>query len=149
LQLVDQAREYTNRRATGYQNFEQQLRVSAAYNALGSSQAFDVLEPGIMHLNELLSAAAVLSGFESNVFRDGEMPLQGGSGLGDTVRRYAQQIGRLAKIDYERSQALASRFQNAEPRIAARLAMVQVLLGQEPGIETRNNFRFRGPFNNF
>lgn len=149
LKLVDQAREYTNRRATGYQQFEQQLRVSAAYNALGSTQAFDVLEPGIMHLNELLAAAVVLSGFETNVFRDGEMSLQGGSGLGDTVRRYAQQIGRLAKTDYERSQALASRFQNAEPRIVARLAMVQVLLGQEPRNDTRNNFRFGGPFNNF
>ena len=149
LKLVDQAREYTTRRTTGYQQFEQQLRVSAGYNALGSTQAFDVLEPGIMHLNELLAAAAVLSGFETNVFRDGEMSLQGGSGLGDTVRRYAQQIGRLAKTDYERSQALASRFQNAEPRIVARLAMVQVLLGQEPRNNTRNNFRFGGPFNNF
>lgn len=132
LQLVDQAREYTNRRATGYQQFEQQLRVSSAYNALGSTQAFDVLEPGINQLNELLAAAAVLSGFETNVFRDGEMPLQGGSSLGDTVRRYAQQIGALAKTDYERAQALANRFQNAEPRVVARLAMAQALLGNDP-----------------
>lgn len=145
LQLVDQAREYTNRRATSYQQFEQQVRISAAYSALGSTQAFDVLEPGIMHLNELLSAAAVLSGFEVNVFRDGEMPLQGGSALNDTVRRFAQQIGLLAKTDYERAQALANRFQNAEPRVMARLSMAQVLLGNEPPSNNRNNRRFGGP----
>jgi hypothetical protein len=132
LQLVDQAREYTNRRATGYQQFEQQLRVSAAYSNLGSTQAFEVLEPAIMHLNELLSAAAVLSGFEVNTFRDGEMPIQGGGGLADIVRRYAQQLGVLAEKDYERAQTLASRFQFAEPRVIARLSMAQVLLGQTP-----------------
>ena len=145
LQLVDQAREYTNRRATSYQQFEQQVRISAAYSVLGSTQAFDVLEPGIMHLNELLSAAAVLSGFEVNVFRDGEMPLQGGSALNDTVRRFAQQIGSLAKTDYDRAQALANRFQNAEPRVIARLAMAQVLLGKELPTNNRNNRRFGGP----
>ena len=139
LKLVDQARDYTNRRASSYEHFDQQLRVSAAYNTLGSSQSFDVLEPGIMHLNELLSAAAVLSGFETNVFRDGEMPLQGGSGLVEFVRRYAQQIGTLAKTDYERAQALANRFQFAEPRVIARLTMVQVLLGNEPLPNNRSN----------
>jgi hypothetical protein len=141
LQLVDQAREYTNRRATGYQQFEQQLRVSAAYSNLGSSQAFEVLEPSIMHLNELLSAAAVLSGFEVNTFRDGEMPIQGGGGLADIVRRYAQQLGVLAEKDYERAQTLASRFQFAEPRVIARLSMAQVLLGQAPTRLSRPNGR--------
>jgi len=48
-----------------------------------------VLEPGIMQLNELLSAAATLSGFEVNVFREGEMPLQGGSGLSRNMARYS------------------------------------------------------------
>jgi len=142
LQLVDQAREYTNRRATGYQQFDQQLRVAAAYGTLGSTQAFEVLEPAIMHMNELLSAAAVLSGFEINVFRDGEMPMQGGSGLANIVRRYAEQIGTLAEKDYERAQALANRFQFAEPRVIARLSMAQVLLGQPPRRSNRPNTRF-------
>jgi hypothetical protein len=38
-----------------------------------------VLEPGITQLNELLAAAQVLNGFEVEVYRDGELPLQGGS----------------------------------------------------------------------
>jgi hypothetical protein len=99
-----------------------------------------------MQLNELLSAAAVLSGFELNVFRDGEMPLQGGNRLGDMVRRYGQEIGRLGAIDLERAQTLASRFQFSEPRIVARLAIVRSLLGKEA--TSSNNMRIgQGPFN--
>ncbi|MGH9883454.1 MAG: hypothetical protein ACRD6N_18685, partial [Pyrinomonadaceae bacterium] len=95
VQLLDESREFTNRRASSYQQFEQQLRVAAAYKDLADARGLEVLEPGIMQLNELLSAAAVLSGFEVSVFRDGEMPLQGGNGLSDMVRRYGQEIGQL------------------------------------------------------
>jgi hypothetical protein len=58
-----------------------------------------------MQLNELLSAASVLSGFEVNIFRDGEMSLtnQGGSGLNSTINRYGQELAGFAKIDFGRS----------------------------------------------
>jgi hypothetical protein len=131
VQLLDAAREFTNRRASSYQQFEQQLRVAAAYKDLADARGFEVLEPGIMQLNELLSAAAVLSGFEVSVFRDGEMPLQGGNGLSDMVRRYGQEIGQLSRNDFERAQALTNRFQFAESRIIARLAIARTQLGLE------------------
>jgi hypothetical protein len=132
LQLLDQAREFTNRRATSYQQFDLQLKLAAAYRTLETGHGFEVLEPGIMQLNELLSAAAVLSGFEVNVFRDGEIPMQGGGRLSDMVRQYGQEIGYLAKNDFERSQALTNRFQYPESRIVARLAIVRALLEIEP-----------------
>jgi hypothetical protein len=132
VQLLDQAREFTNRRATSYQQFDVQLKLAAAFRTLESGHGFEVLEPGIMQLNELLSAASVLSGFEVNVFRDGEIPMQGGSRLSDMVRQYGQEIGYQAKNDFERSQALANRFQYSESRIVARLAIVRALLEIEP-----------------
>jgi hypothetical protein len=132
VQLLDQAREFTSRRATSYQQFDLQLRLAAAFRTLDSGHGFEVLEPGIMQLNELLSAASVLSGFEVNVFRDGEIPMQGGSRLSDMIRQYGQEIGYQAKNDFERSQALANRFQYPESRIVARLAIVRALLEIEP-----------------
>jgi hypothetical protein len=132
VQLLDQAREYTNRRASSYQQFDLQLRLAAAFRTLDSGHGFEVLEPGIMQLNELLSAASVLSGFEVNVFRDGEIPMQGGSRLSDMIRQYGQEIGYQAKNDFERSQVLANRFQYPESRIVARLAIVRALLEIEP-----------------
>jgi hypothetical protein len=132
IQVLDEARQFVNRRATSYQNFEQQLRVAHAFADVDAARAFEVLEPGIMQLNELLQAASVLSGFEINMFRDGEMAIQGGSGLTATLNRYGQELAVLAKSDFERSETLTGRFQFTEPRIMTRLAIVQGLLNVRP-----------------
>ena len=132
LQLLEDARQIVNRRATSYEQFEQQLKVAHAFAAIDPSRSFEVLDPGISQLNELLSAAAVLSGFEINMFRDGEMSIQGGNGLTSTVNRFGQELAVLARSDFERSDTLAGRFQFAEPRIMTRLSIVQGLLGVRP-----------------
>jgi len=129
LQVLDEARQITNRRATIYEHFDQQLKVARAFAAVDPARSFEVLEPGISQLNELLSAAAVLSGFEINMFRDGEMSMQGGNGLTSTINRYGQELAVLARTEFERSETLAGRFQFAEPRIMVRLAIVKGLLG--------------------
>gem|GEM_PF-260595 len=132
LQLLEEAKQITNHRASGYEHFEQQLKVAHAFATVDAGRSFEVLEPGISQLNELLSAASVLSGFEINMFRDGEMAMQGGNGLTAMINRYGQELAVLARSDFERSDTLAGRFQFAEPRIMARLAIVQGLLGVRP-----------------
>lgn len=134
VQLLEEARQITNKRATSYQQLELQLRVADAFKDIDPDRSFEIIEPGIMQLNELLAAASTLSGFEVNVFRDGEMPLQGGNGLSAMVARYGQRLGALATKDFERAQTLANRFQLSEPRIVARLAIVRGLLGLEPAV---------------
>ena len=129
LKLLGEAQRLTNRRAGNYQQFEQQLKVAEAFAPLDPARSFEVLDPGINQLNELLSAAAVLSGFEVNIFRDGELPLETGSELGSMVARYGQQLAGLAKIDFERAEASANKFQLAEPRLLARLTIVRSVLG--------------------
>jgi hypothetical protein len=132
LQLLDEAKQITNRRATGYQHFEQQLRVARAFATIDPARSFEVLEPGISQLNELLTAASVLSGFEINMFHEGEMSLQGGNGLTNTINRYGQELAVLARSDFERAETLAGRFQFTEPRIMTRLSIVKGLLREEP-----------------
>jgi hypothetical protein len=139
LQLLEEAKQMTSRRATSYDNFEQQLKVAHAFATVDPARSFEVLDPGISQLNELLSAAAVLSGFEMNMFRDGEMAMQGGNGLTSTINRYGQELALLARSDFERSETLAGRFQFAEPRIMTRMAIVQGLLGKTPSDSTRTN----------
>jgi hypothetical protein len=129
VQLLEEARQLTNRRATSYQHFEQQLKVARALATVDPAKSFEIMDPGISQINELLAAAAVLSGFEISMFRDGEMSIQGGNGLTATINRYGQELAVLAKSDFERSDTLAGRFQFAEPRIMARLAIVHGLLG--------------------
>ena len=145
-QLLEEARQITNRRATSYDQFDQQLKVAHAFAGVDTARSFEVLDPGISQLNELLSAAALLSGFEVNIFRDGELPLQGGGGLTGMVMRYGQELALLAKSDFERSETLAGRFQLTEPRILARITIVQGVMGVQPVQPNNNNFRnFGGP----
>lgn len=142
-QLLEEARLITNKRATSYENFDQQLRVAHAFASIDASRSFEILDPGISQLNELLSAASTLSGFEINVFRDGELPMQSGGGLASMVNRFGQEIAVLAKSDFERSETLAGRFQFPESRIMARLAIVQGLLDVKPRQPQAPGFTFR------
>ena len=144
VKFLGEAQRLTNRRATNYQQFDQQLRVADAFAALEPARSFDVLDPGIAQLNELLSAAALLSGFEVDIFKDGELPLEGGSNLGDMVARYGQQLASLAKTDFERAESSANKFQLAEARLQAQLTIVRSVLGVPLGPPINNGFGGRG-----
>jgi hypothetical protein len=144
LELLDEARNLVSRRATNYQQFDSQLRVARAYATIDLTRSFETLEPGIRQLNEMLPAAALLSGFETNTFKDGEMPLQGGGMLGSMVQRYAQELAFLAKLDFDRSQSEAERFQMVEARIITRLAIVRGALGTPQVTSNSETFAGRG-----
>ena len=141
-QLLDEARQMINHRAANYEQFEQQLRVAHAFATVDPARSFEILDPAIGQINELLAAAAILNGFEINMFRDGEMSLQFGNGLTSTINRFGQELAALARVDFERSDTLAGRFQLAEPRIMTRLAIVQGLLN--PRVQENINSP-RGP----
>jgi hypothetical protein len=140
LQFLSEARTLVTRRASNYQQLEDQLRVAHAYAALDTARSFELLEPGINQLNELLPAAAMLSGFDVNIFKDGELPMQGGSALANMVTRYGQELSFLSKSDFERSLATADKFQLTESRILARLSIVQGVLGAPVAQSSENSF---------
>lgn len=130
-QLLEEARQMTNRRAASYEQIEQQLRVARGFAAVDPARSFEVLEPAIGQINELLSAAAILNGFEINMFRDGEMAMTPGNGITSMINRIGQELAVLANSDIERAEVLASRFQLAEPRIMTRMLIVQGLLNPQ------------------
>ena len=144
LQLLDEARGIVTHRATNYAQFDAQVNVAHAYAALDASRSFETLEPGINQINELLSAAAMLSGFEVNIFKDGELPLQGGGSLTGIVMRYGTELASLARTDFDKAQLMTERFQLAEPRILARLTMVRGVLGVAAIDSPNNGFSGRG-----
>lgn len=129
LTFLDSARNIVSKRASNYQDFEDQLKVADALAALDLKRSFDVLESGIPQLNEILAAAAVVNGFEAEVFREGELPLQGGSELGNMVARYGWELGSLAKLDFDHARMTADKFQLPESRLLAKLLIAQRVLG--------------------
>jgi hypothetical protein len=140
IELLNEATQFTNRRAINYRQLEQQLMVADAFRDLDLARTFEILAPGILQLNELSAAASTLSGFEVNVFQEGELPLDGRNGLSNMVTRYGQLIGRLAKNDFDQAQTMANRFQFPESRIGARLSIIRSMLGKEDDRRSRNRF---------
>jgi hypothetical protein len=140
-QVLDEAQRLVARPASNYQQMDAQLKVAHSFATLDPARSFQVLEPGILQLNELLSAAAVLNGFEVNIFSEGELPMQPTSGLGGMISRYAQELSLLARSDFERTQTLVSRFQLPEPRIQAKLAIAQGVLRPQSN-QTAESFGF-------
>jgi hypothetical protein len=147
LRFLDDARILVSKRVTNYKEFEDQLKVADAYGSLDSKRSFELLEMGIGQLNELLSAASVLNGFEVDMYKDGELSLRGDNDLVAMVARYGQELATLAKLDFEHARTTADRFQLIEPRLNAKLSIVQNILGVQPlanynNRRGQNNFQF-------
>jgi hypothetical protein len=145
LRFLEDARSLVYKRVTTYKEFEDQLKVADAFAALDSKRSFELLEMGIGQLNELLTAAAVLNGFEMDIYKEGELSLRTDNDLVAMVARYGQELAALAKIDFDRARMTADRFQLSEPRLNARLLIVQNILGVQPV----TNFNNRRGQNNF
>ena len=129
LRFLDDARNLVNKRAANYKQFEDQLKVADAFAAVDSKRSFEVLEPGIAQLNELLSAAQVLNGFEIEIFKEGELSLRSDNDLVGMVSRFGQELASLAKVDFDQARITADKFQLPEPRLNAKLQIVQSVLG--------------------
>jgi len=147
LRFLEDARNLVNKRATTYGEFEDQVKVADAFALLDAKRSFELMETGIAQLNELLSAAAVLNGFEVRIFKEGELSLKADSDLVGMVARFGQELAALAKVDFEHAHLTADRFQMLEPRLNAKLSIVQSILGtQPPGTfnnrRGQNNFQF-------
>jgi hypothetical protein len=147
LRFLDDARALVAKRAANYKDFEDQIKVADAYASVDSRHSFEIMEAGIGQLNELLSAATVLNGFEVDMFKEGELSLRSDSDLVGMVERYGQELAALAKVDFEHARMTADRFQLPEPRMNARLSIVQSILGTQPLAVTnnrrgQNNFQF-------
>jgi hypothetical protein len=146
LKFLDDARNLVTKRAAGYKDFEDQIKVADAYSAIEPKHSFEIMDMGIAQLNELLNAATVLNGFEVDMFKDGELSLRSDSDLVGMVARYGVELASLAKVDFEGARMTADKFQLPEPRMNARLSIVQSILGTQPVANVNNrrnpNFQF-------
>ena len=115
-------------RATNYEQLQNKLQVIRVLGASDPARTFELIQSGIDQLNELISAAATLNGFEVEMFVSDEMPLPGNSQLGAMVVQYGQELALLAKSDFRRAMAAAEQFQYPEASLFARLSIVEAAL---------------------
>ncbi|HZS48728.1 MAG TPA: hypothetical protein VFC63_26890 [Blastocatellia bacterium] len=149
--LLDQAKPMVSHRAANYEQLQEQLKVAEAYAAVDPTQSFKVMEPGINQLNEMVYAASILNGFEVDIMKQDELPMQQGSTLSNTVAAFSKELGALAKVDFDGAQATAEKFQQPETRLMSKLSVARgVLGGSDPNVgpngpNNRRNGQFGGP----
>jgi hypothetical protein len=143
LQFMEEARALVGSRAENYAQLQVQLQVAHAYATLSPAQSFEILEAQVGQLNELLTAAEVLNGFEQEYFKEGEL-VPRGSTLGNMVAQHIEELSFLASIDFDRTKSVAGRFQRHETRIMAGLSIAQGVLKDSPEVDANHRRAIKG-----
>lgn len=132
LGLLNQAAEIVNSSKSVRIQLEGQLALATVYCTLNSDRGFTIMESLLPRLNELVAAATTLGGLENNYFSDGEWNMSSWGPVGALLTRLAHNAGSFARMDFDRSVALASQFERYEIRLMAQLKIAQSVLGDQP-----------------
>jgi hypothetical protein len=140
--FLEEARGLIDGRVANHVQFNLKLQIAQAYAEIEPTRGFEMLEGAIDHLNELIDAAAKLNGFGGqDVFKDGEMKAQSGYMWNELIRASATGLTALSRTDFDRARAATERFERADVRVIARLAMVQAMLGQPTAMQQKRHGR--------
>lgn len=105
-----------------------QLQLAQSYSTIDSRQSVAQLQSVILLTNPLVSAAAVLDGFENSYLKDGEWMKRGHTGLSNLVNSIEQNLGSLARVDVEGARSLSKQLERPEIRLMAQLEIARNLL---------------------
>ncbi len=138
LQLLNEARSLVTYRAKNFVQLAAQLQVAQGYAALDPERSLAMLEPIVDQLNELVAAGSVIGSFISEEFvKDDEIVLEPVSEmLASFAGQYGNDLANLSRVDFDRTRAVAERFQRNEVRMVACLMVAQSILAPVPAGKT-------------
>lgn len=141
LQLLDEARSAISPRARNVTQLAAQFQVARALTLVDPARSFVIVEPMIDQVNELVNAAAVLGSFIAPEFmRDDEAMMSLASRpIAMLSTQFNKELAALLTSDFERTKAVADRFQRNELRILARLLIARNVLVPPSPEEDKTN----------
>jgi hypothetical protein len=130
VKLLDEARSLVKLDLTNEQQSNALLEVMFGYALVDPPKAFAMIEPIVDRTNEEVSKMLPLDKIvKSGAVKDGEIILQQSRlPLELSMMKYSPGLVVLGKADFDRTKALADRFQRNELRVVARLLLAQALL---------------------
>ncbi len=127
LSEAGQLIESTNGKA----QLEGQVGLALMYCSLKSHRSLAIVESLMPRLNQLVAAAAVLDGIETDYLSDEEWNMTGAGELGGMLTALAQNAGCFARLDFERAVAIASQLERPELRLMTELKIAQGILSDQ------------------
>ena len=79
-------------------------------------------------LNELISAAMKLDGYDAISVRDGEWNMSASGSVGDLLTKLAQNASSFAWLNFDRALSMTRQFERPEIRMMAQLKLAQGIL---------------------
>lgn len=128
FELLEEARALLDSLEMNSNKLRAQIQLARNYSSLDAERGVTLLEPIIAQVNELVTAAAVLDGFENRYLKDGEWNNRNHTNLGNLLYSLQEVLGQLARANFESARKLSSRLNRLEIRLAAQLAITQSVL---------------------
>ncbi len=128
LELLDEGKALLESSEMSSNKMRLQIQLAQNYSSLDAERSITLLEPIIAQLNELVTAAMVLHGFENQYLKDGEWNNRNYSNLGNLLNSLDESLGQLARTDLESACRLSSRLSRLEIRLAAKVAIAQAVM---------------------
>jgi hypothetical protein len=131
IQILDEARFLFGAQATNHVELRVMLQIAECYGSIESARAFEIIEPTIDQLNNLLAAVASLEGFDAwQSFKDGELIGIAIHPVVTLTLQCVKSLPQLSRIDFDRAKAVAERFSRQDVRILAQLSVVKGVLSE-------------------
>lgn len=132
-ELARQARELVRERARNYAQLDARMRVASVLTALDPGQSFEMIGTIIGQLDELAAATAAVDGFitEEQFARNDELVLKQVLQFWEAAAGESAQdngLAPLARREFDRMKSAADKFQRAEVRALAHLALAASVL---------------------
>ncbi len=140
LELLAEARTMLDSAPLDSGKMSARLQLAQSYSTLDSDQSVALMESMIVHLNQLVAAAAVLDGFESRYLKNGEWMRAGYTSLGNLINTFDQNLGQIARHNVAGARQVSNQIERPELRMMAQLEIAQSLLAGA-GPANRNAFR--------
>jgi hypothetical protein len=132
IDLVNEAQSLTGNPAESYPQMQAQLQIAQVCAKLDPGRSFDLIEQNIDRFNQLMAAASMLEGFDiQNYFKDSELVLGPGNQLSNMLIQYLEQLGAIARTDFNRAKTAAERFQRFEVQVLARLQVALKAISEQ------------------
>jgi hypothetical protein len=130
--LRDQASALIDTMRPGANQLEFQMTLALAYCSEKNDRGLAIMESLVPKLNELISAAAKLDGYENQHLRDGEWNMSREGTLGSLLTGLAEKAPYFAWSDFDRAVSLAGQFERPEIRLMAQVKLAQGILAGRP-----------------
>jgi hypothetical protein len=128
LKLLDQADQIVDNLKPGKRQTEAQVGLAMMYCLEKSDRGLAIMESLMPKLNDLVTAAVKLDGYENHYLRDGEWNMSNEGTVGQFLTAMAQNAGYFAWCDFDRALSVAAQFERPELRMMAQLKLAQAVL---------------------